>query len=489
MPGRLQRQRIILPGASVPPVVGAWASGGSLLDDVNVAVAGSNSFTSQNAGQTWSLQYAPVVDHYRFDVRSGDIWSGDSTNNRSEAKEDATHALAATVWVAYSFMVESGAAIATDWAVVGQFHDQTSVNNPSIAVELTPTGKLRVVRRESDGTFHNEWETTLTRNNWYDFVIQFKADPTGASSTLNVWVDGTQRVSLSNVSIGASDATAHYWKFGYYRSGSTETTAVRYANMECGAADLSARVSSPLPLTTARVDPPAAPLEGTSPTLAISFRQQLLSSYAGDLYRISGGTSIDRAYDQSSAAQTGIAAGAGQPTLVTQDSIDAASFDGTDDVFSNWSAASSIVTATAWYMIAVVYIDAIGSDDATSAWNNDQIAGDGAGYIGIGLRSTGPVVQAWIDDGSNSKASASITTGAWHTVEAYQSGGNIYVRVDGGSWTSSTAGTISDLTNSWRVGRGQTGSNLDFKLADYAVYNTALDDTTRNAIQAALAPV
>jgi hypothetical protein len=354
--------------------------------------------------------------------------------------------------------------------------------------DLFPEGATLDLRFERWGRYvvHRE---RLYRGEWYNIVFHFKADPTGADSLLEVWRNGEQVVDLEDVPLGMPDTTGHYWKAGVYRSASPDTLAVRYANMEVGSVDLSARIAMPLPLTTPRpvVIPP---LDGTAPSLCASFRQRLLSTFEGVNYRLADGTTdqIDRLSDQSlNAFGPGIAGVGATPTLVLTADIATADFGGTD-AFTDFADMSALFADDDFYFIVRFKCSSISTDEPDS-WDNDTIMGDAGRWVGICFRQPN-FVLFHLDDNiaADAKFEVEFTLNTWTTAEMYFDGTAFYGRVNGGAWTSqAVGGPITDMTGGWRLGRGLTGKFFRGEISDFAVYPTRLTEALRDQIQTAIA--
>lgn len=160
-----------------------------------------------------------------------------------------------------------------------------------------------------------------------------------------------------------------------------------------------------------------------------------------------------------------------------------ADFDGTNDVLTNGTAISTLLSASAWSFWDLVNIDAIDTDNALS-YNNDVLAFGTGAFWGVHLKSNGgsPLVQAYQWDGAEKKAEASISTGSWALVQAKYDGTNIKVRVNSGAWQSTAAGNITTTTGTLVLG-GTTAMWFDGRKADFALAATAFSDGTFDDIK------
>lgn len=220
--------------------------------------AGHTWGVQQATGKSYSIQEAtsaPPLQH-RFEVRSGDTWSKDRYVNRAEFQSLTKHPFGEDVWFSYAMRIKAGAPV-TKWNVLGQFHNTPDAGEPGLsppfAINFIPGEKLRFLRRynpyevDSSPTVSTMLTKAVARDRWYRIVgrITFGWNDDGA---VNIWMDGSKVIGLSNTNIGYNDEVGPYWKFGIYRAQVSETLAVEYANMELGSGSLLNRVTSPLPI-------------------------------------------------------------------------------------------------------------------------------------------------------------------------------------------------------------------------------------------------
>ncbi len=163
-----------------------------------------------------------------------------------------------------------------------------------------------------------------------------------------------------------------------------------------------------------------------------------------------------------------------------------ADFDGTNDKLGG-DTGSNLYSASAYSGVALVYVDAITTDDSGNPYLNDGIiCSSGTGDFGTTLRSTGPTVDVFHWNGSSyEKASATLSTGAWQLVQWKLESGTLKIRVNSGSWqTASASGGAASLGSSSRVGANYNASDfLDGKLAELMLSNTALSDANFDNIK------
>jgi len=200
-----------------------------------------------------------TLHRHRFEVRSGDTWSGDAGMSRNRAEYCCTtrQANGREVWFSYAMMLHGGAPV-SNWNVLGQFHSTPDPSEPSpsppFSMNFIPGEKLRIVKRTDPNPMTTKvinptimYERVLSRNRWYRFVgrIVFGWSDNGACE---IWMDGAKVVNLPITNIGYNDLIGPYWKFGIYRAAAAETLAAEYANLELSNTSLLSRVTSPLPI-------------------------------------------------------------------------------------------------------------------------------------------------------------------------------------------------------------------------------------------------
>jgi hypothetical protein len=120
---------------------------------------------------------------------------------------------------------------------------------------------------------------------------------------------------------------------------------------------------------------------------------------------------------------------------------------------------SQYIGASAWAMVGAFRPRAIDTNDAT-IYNNDALICDAAGYWGLFLKSA-PSITAYVWDGS-AKVTPAVTLGGLNqviVVSAYQTGGTLYLAINGGAYVSVASGMPSTVTGAIRVGRNHVGGS------------------------------
>lgn len=168
-----------------------------------------------------------------------------------------------TYWWAFSFrMTGLPPSQAGGWMNICQIHqspDGGDTEGPQpFGFYWQQSGRIVVDRRYDPNTTttSNSYQTAttqvaaaLTTDVWHNVVIRARMD-NGATSTgsLGFWFDGTTVVDVNNVPFGYNDTAQNYPKFGIYRGLGSGVNVCEYANMEIGTTDLTARITSPLPI-------------------------------------------------------------------------------------------------------------------------------------------------------------------------------------------------------------------------------------------------
>lgn len=241
--------------------------------------------------------------------------------------------------------------------------------------------------------------------------------------------------------------------------------------------------------------PAGPPLDGISGTLtgAVSVGRDLLTSFIGNPRYVID-TGIGELVDQNGGTSYTNISDSAQPTVSTAgpQGRACANFDGSNDALYG-PAHSAIMTATDGYMVVVWVVDSISSDNGTTLIHRNQqlIANTSAGgHVGLALRtsgSPGPSVSAFGYTGSYAIASAEISTGAVLVVEWRHEGGNLYVRVNGGSEASVSCGSIT-LKGTMAFGRSHSGTGgnwyADGKLFEAVTFSTPPSSDDRDALVA-----
>lgn len=472
----------------------AWA--GAQFDTDKAILLNGIWYVAEAKAASYAVQRHTVFDQMRFEVRSGDKWASDGSGvNRSEMDGfPAEYPKGVTLWGAYSFAIEPGLPGSPD-AYIGQLHQTTetgySALDPPFAFHLVGD-TLKIDTRTDNGSPPSGNPSAVTRysfkparGRWYNVVFKIKIDPAG-TGLLSVWIDGVQVVNLTSIATGYN-SVGNYWKFGVYRTAETVTFAIRYANMEFGTTDLTARITAPKSRVTAKATVPATPLDGLTITAAYSASRALFSTFTNyPLVVVNDAVSSFR--DQVGSQHIVQATAAYRPALTTVNGKLAADFDGSNDIMSAGSAYTNFIAIGAAYACFSIYPDTISSNQG-NVYDNHCIFGDSGDYTGLFLKSGATALAYNYDGNVDSPTGVAITAGAPHTVEFRHTGGVLGVRVDGGSWSTVSSGNTSGGSTLNIGGNVNAAATQAFngKIAEFVFCQTVPSDANQDAIRSALA--
>lgn len=200
-------------------------------------------------------------------------------------------------------------------------------------------------------------------------------------------------------------------------------------------------------------------------TCAISLSRNLVSTFEGDRHAMNG-DKVTVAYDQSGEGndfQHNI--DSARPTLTTvgSNARSALKFAGGQNFWSN--PAGDLIGNTEGYIIIAAVFDAITRNNANSE-ENDPLISDEGGYMGILGKNTGgagerDTVYAYNYDTEYDEASDEIVfVGTPYILEWKHEGGNISLRVNGGTWVHTPSGsTWSGIFLEYAMQLARTFSN------------------------------
>jgi Polysaccharide lyase len=265
-------QRAVAPVCVLALLGGAAAQAGPA--DKTPEIVGGQIYFAQNADRDWSLNLTgdpPCL--YRFEVRAGDRWLGETQNAAVERSElsgpaDATDParFGADTWTAYRFRIEPGAPSTADWVVLGDWHErpdpgdspqmsspwQLELRRGDILVFDIRISSEKPVRRNAPERHIYTSPTPVARGVWHSIVsvADFNWRPQGNGSVA-VWLDGKQIVNYHGP-FGYNTTKTPYFKFGIYRSAAPETLVVDYTDVETSRTSLASRINAAPPDCTAK---------------------------------------------------------------------------------------------------------------------------------------------------------------------------------------------------------------------------------------------
>jgi hypothetical protein len=178
-----------------------------------------------------------------------------------------------------------------------------------------------------------------------------------------------------------------------------------------------------------------------------------------------------------------------QPTQVTVNARNAASFDGTNDQLVSASALSTAVATTAWHLFAVVD-PAVIVGTSPAIYTDDPIICDASAYWGIHLRDSGAStyqVHAYQYDGAQKTASATMAATPLMRIEAWYDGTNVNLIANGVTATPVASGAIAVSTGVLQMGKGSSGANfLNGIVCELFTYKSAQSAGTQTSANAYL---
>lgn len=143
---------------------------------------------------------------------------------------------------------------------------------------------------------------------------------------------------------------------------------------------------------------------------------------------------------------------------------------------------SDFITASDYYLLAALIIDDVIRDSAT-VYSNELVIGDAQQNFGIYLRGFGPLAYSFSWDGTVDAAAHAFFRSRIVIFEAYHTGGNTFIRLNGGTAVSVAAGDLTaslSAINLRFLGRGSANDSIDGKLFELIVANTLNDVSLRD---------
>ncbi len=229
-------------------------------------------------------------------------------------------------------------------------------------------------------------------------------------------------------------------------------------------------------------------LDGLGPAVAWSAFRYLLTAYVGNpKYTLA--TGVSSWLDQSgNGLDMNQGTGGAQPLIAAAgpSSRDSLVFDGSDDILVG-AALSSFISASAGYMI-MSFVPITITYSNLQPYDNHIIIGDHDGYAGIFVKETGTPDTAIVYnyDGTNDVAiSQTINVGSAYVVEWRHETGNVYIRVNAGSWSAATAsGNTASLIGLMRMGGRGFGFMANVNLFEGATWTSVPSSGDQDTIAA-----
>ncbi|WP_344051870.1 heparin lyase I family protein [Microbacterium lacus] len=249
-----------------------WRAAGFPLDPTSVGPlvlanpgqlvgVGGRTYRAQSASTSYSIKVGP--NYSRFEVRGGDQWvASDGEMERAELARVGYYPRDTDLWGAFDVRVTGD--VSKTWDGGGPNISQIFTNvepgeknkPPAIAFKITPAGALEVHTRGDKNAITVTTPRTVVRtsipnaNDGRVIHVVYRTRLNAFGGELDVWIDGTRVVRSRDASIGYNDTTDDslpQFKFGQYRSATSETIVTEFANVDFGTANLLGRVANPLP--------------------------------------------------------------------------------------------------------------------------------------------------------------------------------------------------------------------------------------------------
>jgi hypothetical protein len=207
------------------------------------SLLGSDGFEGQTIAKFWRTELrTPTAglitkdmhrvgkQSMRFSWKTSQV---NSTNDmlHSELAMEALPVGETERWYGYSsYMPSSSMADDNQTVIVSQWHGHPDPgfedSVPPIAISVEPGNKLELVYRASNKPIVKPLQHPTSQlyadlgpaifDQWVDFVVHVKWDPTGTTGQLQVWVNGILKVNERNIQIGYLQQRKPFWKAGLY---------------------------------------------------------------------------------------------------------------------------------------------------------------------------------------------------------------------------------------------------------------------------------
>jgi hypothetical protein len=237
------------------------------------------------------------------------------------------------------------------------------------------------------------------------------------------------------------------------------------------------RISSVAALGASAGGGPPLDLYTTGLTAAWSMSRKLLTAYGGSFYTNTGGF-VSTLFDQSGNSRDLSQSAGARPAVATQGGITVADFTPNSHTLISALAMSNFITASAGYMVFVVYMDATTPTQAV-------VLRDSVVAVQIDVLTSNSQMRAYNDDGSGdfaNGASTAVSPPNAYVMEWRHEGGVIYARLNGGTEVSTASGNTSNLTGTFIFNRNTGSNGFDGKLYEAYVWSTVPSSGDRTAI-------
>jgi hypothetical protein len=232
---------------------------------------------------------------------------------------------------------------------------------------------------------------------------------------------------------------------------------------------------------TSSAPPPLDGLSGV--TGAWSAGRKLLTAYTangGAFYHLTS-SAVDTWYDQSGNARDLLQPTSGfRPTITTAGANSRAALLCAGASYLNNVALSNFITASDGYFVTTLITDRT-SSNAANLYNNDAPFGDSAGYVAVNIKAGS--IYAYNYHSGVTSVGTPISTATTYVVEWLHTGGNLTLRINGGTPLTVASGTTDSLAGVLNCCNG-TSANLYGKLFELIAFSTVPASGIRDALVA-----
>jgi len=152
---------------------------------------------------------------------------------------------------------------------------------------------------------------------------------------------------------------------------------------------------------------------------------------------------------------------------------------GTSSTSSSPIASSSFVTTTVKNMVMAVKVNSAAADTGV-AYTNRTIVGEGSGNFGLQVTDPGGGVnltaRAYNYSAGSQEAIANFPKSTWVVITYSHQAGAVRVRVNGGTWATTTSGATDSIAQPLNIGSNSYNAVTDFEMVHLMVMNTTQTD-------------
>lgn len=166
----------------------------------------------------------------------------------------------------------------------------------------------------------------------------------------------------------------------------------------------------------------------------------------------------------------------GRPTIV---------LDGVNDVlrYTSASEALDIISLTAYTICVTCKVNSSGSNSGTP-YNNPGLGSDSGAWFDVGIRSNG-AVEAYHDGGGVTHADSTWTAGQLVHFQVKFDGATLWIRRNGGAWTSVAKSAITGPLGTFSIGANYNLTQFaGIEICEYMASKSAISDSDLDIVYA-----